>query len=102
VKRRRFVVRRIDAYRKGQRRWVVWDRVLGRWADDAQTTRRQAQDICDELEAQAAAVPTPARPPDAPTAQPEPRTPVGPGPDGLGTAPPAPCPRSPEERTPSP
>jgi hypothetical protein len=51
---RRYVVRRLNGYRKGDRRWVVWDTVHNGWADDAQTTRQAAQDICDELEAGAA------------------------------------------------
>jgi hypothetical protein len=54
---RRFVVRRLEGYRKGERRWVVWDTVRSGWADEARTTRRDAQDICDELNAATAAAP---------------------------------------------
>lgn len=54
---RRFVVRRLDGYRRGDRRWVVWDTERVGWADDARTTRRDAQDVCDELNA---AIPPPA------------------------------------------
>lgn len=54
---RRFVVRRLDGYRKGGKRWVVWDTERAGWADDAHTTRRDAQDVCDELNA---ATPPPA------------------------------------------
>lgn len=57
-RRRRFVVRRLDAYRKGERRWVVWDRQAEGWVDEAQRTRRDAQDICDELEARVQAAPS--------------------------------------------
>lgn len=56
---RRYEVRRLNGYRKGDRRWVVWDRELGGWADDAHRTRRDAQDVCDELESQADATTTP-------------------------------------------
>jgi hypothetical protein len=52
---RRYVVRRLDGYRRGDRRRMVWDTARGGWADDAQSTRRAAQGICDEPEAQAAA-----------------------------------------------
>ena len=51
----RYVVRRPGGYRKGDRRWVVRDTARGGWADNAHTTRRAAQDICDELEAEASA-----------------------------------------------
>jgi hypothetical protein len=30
---RRYVVRRLDGYRKGDKRWVVWDNARGGWAD---------------------------------------------------------------------
>ena len=61
--RRRYVVRRLSEYPKGDKRWVVWDRVRGGWADDAQRTRRDAQDICDELEERVAQSPSPQPPP---------------------------------------
>jgi hypothetical protein len=51
---RRYVVRLIPGLRRGDKRWVVWDTAHNGWADDAQTTRQAAQDICDELEAEAA------------------------------------------------
>jgi hypothetical protein len=46
---RRFVVRRMEGYRRGNRRLVVWDTQRGGWADEARTSRRDAQDVCDEL-----------------------------------------------------
>jgi hypothetical protein len=57
---RRFVVRRLDGYRRGERRWVVWDTERDAWADDARTSRRDAQDVCDEPNAAAAAPHDPA------------------------------------------
>ena len=48
-RRRRFVVRRLDAYRKGERRWVVWDRQAEGWADEAQRTA--ARDIASKFRA---------------------------------------------------
>lgn len=56
---RRYVVRRQPGHRKGTRRWVVWDTHRHGWAGDARRTRRDAQDVCDELNA--------APPPDQPT-----------------------------------
>ena len=55
---RQYVVRRLSGYRRGDRRWVVWDNVERGWADDAQRTRSDAQDICAELEAVAEAAST--------------------------------------------
>ncbi|GIF04666.1 hypothetical protein [Actinoplanes siamensis] len=66
---RRYEVRRLNGYRKGDRRWVVWDRELGGWADDAHRTRRAAQDVCDELESQADATPATADPTTTPEGQ---------------------------------
>lgn len=54
---RRFVVRRLEGYRRGERRWVVWDTQRGGWADEARTSRRDAQDVCDELNAATTAAP---------------------------------------------
>jgi hypothetical protein len=65
---RRYTVRRLSGYRKGDKRWVVWDTELGGWADDAHTTRRDAEDVRDELKAQAAEAAE--QPPD-PTAAPD-------------------------------
>ena len=71
MKRRRYVVRLLPAYGRGERRWVVWDRLRRGWADDAQRTRRDAQDIRDELEARAETAATgdhlSRRPPEPPT-----------------------------------
>lgn len=66
MSKRRYVVRRIPGLRRGDRQWVVWDNASEGWADAPQRTRRDAQDICDELEAESAAAPTPAPEPPRP------------------------------------
>ena len=79
--RRRYVVRLLSGYRRGDRRWVVWDTVREGWADDTRTTRRDAQDVCDELNAKATATadaispPQPAPPVPATNHPPEPAGP---------------------------
>jgi hypothetical protein len=55
----RHTVRRLSGYRKGDKRWVVRDTELGGWADDAHRTRRDAEDVRDELNAQSAAAEQP-------------------------------------------
>ena len=57
---RRYVVRLLPGYRRGDKRWIVWDTQRQAWADDAHTTRRDAEDVRDELNA--AAPPTPDHP----------------------------------------
>ncbi len=51
---RRYVVRKLPGYRQGDKRWVVWDTDRQEWADDAHTTRRDAEDVRDELNAEGA------------------------------------------------
>ena len=51
---RRYTVRLLPGYRRGDRRWIVWDTERKGWADDAHTTRRDAEDVRDELNAQQA------------------------------------------------
>jgi hypothetical protein len=52
---RRYTVRLLPGYRRGDRRWIVLDIERKGWADDAHTTRRDAEDVRDELNAQSAA-----------------------------------------------
>jgi hypothetical protein len=51
---RRYIVRLMPGYRRGDKRWIVWDTQQQGWADDAHTTRRDAEDVRDELNAASA------------------------------------------------
>jgi hypothetical protein len=46
---KRYRVHCLPGLPRGARRWVPYDTVNKGWADDAQTTRQDAQDLCDEL-----------------------------------------------------
>jgi hypothetical protein len=62
MKARRYVVRRLSGYRRGDKRWVVWDTERQTWAGAPRTTRRDAEDVRDELNAEdATANPPPPR-----------------------------------------